>query len=243
MEKSKIIFGSNIKDFLKSISIFNDRVIFYKKDNDLIATVANNECVFRGIYKHVQFENIQSEDFHLNIPDIRKLIKFIDLIPDDNISLEYNDNHLKYISKQLKLKYFLLDDGIINECKLNIDKALTLQYDIDFDLDKTSIDKIIKLHSNNNNVTKLYLYTRDNCLYCDIADKLLVNTDEISICLKENINFNLEELIIPIEVIRALNTTNFDSLKMQINISMAITLVTNEQKDYKIYYIISGLEK
>lgn len=245
MDPVKITFKNNsITNFLKSISAFNDRVILDEIDNKLVATTATNECVYRGYYNAIQFDKKNNDDVvKLNIPEIKKLTKFFESLPEDNISLKYDNNKLIYSSKYLKLKYHLLSDGIINECKLNIDRALKLNFDIEFDLQRSDISNIIKMLSYNNIESKLYFYVENNNLYCDIADKTKTNTDELSLCIKENVSFNFNGLIIPAETFRILNTTLFDSINIKLNTDKYIMLATIAEKDYTIHYIISGREK
>ena len=210
MAESQIIFKRSIIDFLKCISIFTDRVVFNKINNKIEAVVANNECIFKGIYSAVTFNNID-DNVKLNIPDVKKLYTFFSSLSEQDISLSFHENYLKYNTSSLKMKYHLLENGIINECKLNINKALTLDYDVEFELTGDIISSIIKLFSFNGDASKLYFYTSDNNLYCDIADKTKVNTDEMSICIQKNVSYNFNGMIIPTETLRILNTINFDN--------------------------------
>ena len=242
MAEPEIIFDKTITDFLKSIAVFNDRAVFEKEDNTLVAKTANSEIAYKGVYKSVIYNNI-NDSIRLNVPNIVQLQNFISSLKDDTIKFEYQNSYLKYVSKQLKLKYQLLEDGIISSCKLNIDKALNLDFNVKFDLNKEDIVSVIKLLSYGPSECKLYFYTQNNCLYVDIADKEKTNTNETSWCLKENIDYEFSGMIIPAETFRILNTINFDKINIQINTDLYIMVATINDDSYDIYYVITGREK
>lgn len=242
MAEPEIVFNKAIINFLKSIAIFNDRAVFEQHDNTLVAKTANSEIAYKGVFKNIQFNNIQAP-IKLNVPNISQLCNFINSLKDENVLFQYKGSYLKYTSKQLRLKYQLLDDGIISSCKLNIDKALKLDFDVSFSLAKDDINNIIKLLSYGPTESKIYFYTENNSLYADVADKEKTNTNETSWCLKENIDCTFKDMIIPAETFRILNTINFDSIDIQINTKLYIMVASIKTNDYDVYYVITGREK
>ena len=49
----------------------------------------------------------------LNIPDVNRLLKVLDCIPEEEISLVVESNNINYKSDAVGFKYHLLEDGII----------------------------------------------------------------------------------------------------------------------------------
>lgn len=244
MDKTEITFKKiSLNNFLKSIAAFSDRVIFEEKNNQLIATTFVDQCIYRGIYKNVNLIKSNQDLIKLNIPDVKNLQKIIDNINDDNITFKLNTNNLVYSSKFFKTKYVLLEDGIISSCKLNIDKALNLNWDIDFNINKENFSHLISLSTLSNlENKKLYFYTSENCLYCDIGDKTKINTNELTSLILENIEFELSGIIIPAEIIRIINTIPYDNINIKINKEKFIVLFTINDPDFTSYYIVAGRE-
>lgn len=245
MDKIEIIFkNKSLNNFLKSIAAFSDRVIIEEKNNQLIATTFVDQCIYRGIYKNVIFNKNTDDSIKLNIPDVKNLQKIVDNISEENIKFRINNNNLTYSSKTFKTKYVLLEDGIISSCKLNIDRALNLNWDIEFNVNRENFANLISLTSLSNlEQKKLYFYTNNSCLYCDIGDKTKINTNELTSLIIEGINFDLSGIIIPAEIIRIINTAPYKTINIKINKERFIVLFTIDDEDYISHYIVAGREE
>jgi len=243
MDKIQIIFkNKSLNNFLKSIAAFSDRVILEEKNKQLIATTFVDQCVYKGIYKNVSFENLP-ESLKLNIPDIKNLQKIVDNIKEDNIVFKLTNNSLIYNSKTFKTKYVLLEDGIISSSKLNVDRALNLNWDVSFEITKDKFAELISLTTLSNlEQKKIYFYTSENALYCDIGDKTKINTNEITTMLLENVNFELSDIIIPAEIIRIINTTPYEKINIKVNKERFIVVFTIDDPDYISHYVVAGRE-
>ena len=53
------------------------------------------------------------QETSLNIGDIKKLLRVIDCIEEDNVAFKVNSNHLHYKSNSIQFKYHFLDDAIV----------------------------------------------------------------------------------------------------------------------------------
>lgn len=245
MDKIEIIFkNKSLNNFLKSIAAFSDRVIIEEKNNQLIATTFVDQCIYRGIYKNAIFNKNKDDIIKLNIPDVKNLQKIVDNISEEDIKFKINNNNLTYSSKTFKTKYVLLEDGIISSCKLNIDRALNLNWDIKFDVSRENFANLISLTSLSNlEQKKLYFYTNNNCLYCDIGDKTKINTNELTSLIIENVDFDLSGIIIPAEIIRIINTAPYKTINIKINKERFIILFTIDDEDYISHYIVAGREE
>lgn len=245
MEENKIIFqNASMNNFLRSIAAFADRVIIEEKDNQLMATTFIDQCIFRGYYKNIKFNKVDENVIKLNIPDVKNLQKIIDNITENDVTFKINGNHIVYNSKNFKTKYFLLEDGIIPTCRLNIDKALNLNWDVSFDLTRDDFSRVLKLTSLSNiENKKLYFYTSENALYCDIGDKISTNTNELTTMLLDNVDFEVSGIIIPAEIIRIINSAPYETMNIKINKEKFLILFSINDIDYTSYFIVAGKEK
>ena len=64
------------------------------------------------------------DQFHNHI---KKLVRVLDIIPSTDIELQINENNIAYNKNGYKFKYHLLDDGIIKQPSLNVEKIKQLK--------------------------------------------------------------------------------------------------------------------
>ena len=119
---------------------------------------ADNTVVLYGQYsKPIDI----SSPTTLNIPDLGRLIKILQCIDEDTISLEIDVNHIKYLSDNIRFKYHLLEDGIIAAPPVSIDKIKKIEYDTAFIIPYSSLISLIKSSTFTVNLNKVYLMTKD----------------------------------------------------------------------------------
>ena len=119
-----------------------------------------------------------------------------------------------------------------------------MNWDIDFEVTRENFANLISLTSLSNlEQKKLYFYTNNNCLYCDIGDKTKINTNELTSLILENVNFEISGIIIPSEIIRIINTAPYKTLNIKINKERFIILFTINDLDYTSHYIVAGREE
>ena len=111
-----------VTNFLGPVSNLNDMCVLHINDNKVICTVAAADST---IVSKAEIEvETDLENTKLNIPDIKKFIRVLDIIPDEKISLKINENSLSYNNNGYKFKYHLLDDGIIKQPNINVNKVI-----------------------------------------------------------------------------------------------------------------------
>ena len=71
-----------------------------------------------------------------NIPDIKKLIRVLDIVPANEVSLTINSNNISYSENGYKFRYHVLDDGIIKLPNINVNKINNLEFDTNFTVNR-----------------------------------------------------------------------------------------------------------
>ena len=136
----KLLRVENKSEFLKfldAISKINDSgVIFDIKEDkitSLVSSIDSTLILYSELNTAVGFENT------LNVPDVKKLRNVLDTIEDDNINLTINPNNIQYNGSGVKFKYHLYEEGFITRPNINLDKINKFTFDVEFTLDKTTL--------------------------------------------------------------------------------------------------------
>lgn len=234
--KSKVDFVT----FLDSINSINTSAIFeLQAGNDVeISTIACNSDNTTIIYGR----SVISESTHantLNIPDIKKLTSAISNIDDRDIEFTVNTNSLEYVSKKLKFKYHLYEDGFMVKPKINLQKIHSFNFDVTFSLTNEQIKSIYKGNAFTRDTNKLYFYTEDDCLKVELTDRSKHNTNVFGLTL-DDVDFKLQPI--------AINYDNFKLVELigskvdvSINSAYGIVIFDVVQGNTKLKYIINAL--
>ena len=142
--------------FLDSVNAINTAAIFTVNTgvDSEISTIAcnsdNTTIVYgRSIIAESSFTG------NLNIPDIRKLTSAINNISQKEIDLNINSNSIEYISKHLKFKYHLYEDGFMTKPKINIAKINSFTFDVKFSISNDIVKSIYKGNAFTRDTNKL----------------------------------------------------------------------------------------
>ena len=141
MEKIlKLTNKSEFLKFLDAISKINDQgVILDIKNNKVSALVSSLDST---LILHTELTGINDLDSTLNIPDVKKLKHVLDTIENENVDIIINENNLQYNSSDIKFKYHLYEEGFITRPNINLDKINKFVYDVEFKLDKNTLQRI-----------------------------------------------------------------------------------------------------
>ena len=113
-----------------------------------------------------------------------------------------NNNNLSFNNNEYKFKYHLLDDGIIKQPQINIEKVNELEFDTEFEIKESSFSTLFKGSSFATETSKLYFFEEGGKIYGELGDKTRHNTDNFVCCLAEEYIGNTLTKPIPV---------NFDS--------------------------------
>jgi hypothetical protein len=178
----------------------------------------------------------------LNLPSLKKLSKALDLTSNDDIEVKLNSNNLEYKGKDIKFKYHLHDDGILNKPKLSLEKIKSFKYDAELNITKTFLSQLLKNSSIFSDTKKLYIYTEDDHLVWSLADKTLANTDTMTI-VGDDVDFELDTFILNLENLRSLYLSSESDITLRINSTMGIGCFELSFDELELKYIISSLTR
>jgi hypothetical protein len=238
MEKLlKVENKSEFLKFLDAISKINDSgVIFDIKEDkitSLVSSIDSTLILYSELNTAVGFENT------LNVPDVKKLRNVLDTIEDNIINLTINPNNIQYNGSGVKFKYHLYEEGFITRPNINLDKISKFTFDVEFTLDRATLQRIFKGSTFASETNKIYFYTENGSLMVELTDRARHNTDNFTIGLGE-VDFTLDPIPLNLDNVRLLTNIN-DEFVVKVNTEYGVVVFDIEDKDTKLKYIISAL--
>lgn len=226
--------------FFDAISKINETVILTvseKSDYNVTALTSSsdNTLIFFSETNNIEANFTGS----LNIPDLKKLTRVLESIPEDNITLKINTNSIEYKSKSLNFKYHLYEEGLIAKPALNINKIKEFTYDVTFNVKKEALTSLLRSSSFSSETNKLYLFTEDDRLKGELTDRSRHNSDAICLDISEA-DFTLDPLPINLDNIKLITAIS-DNLIFNINKTYGVTVVDILTNSTKLKYIITSL--
>jgi hypothetical protein len=233
------------KLFLDQISkISENGVLILTKNNIHCKTCTPDNSIILGIDFSIQTKGIEEEKIQINVGDIKKLTKAFDCIEGESFSFKIEKNNILYSDKKIKFKYHLLEDGIINQPKINLDKLKGLDFDCTFSITDQTINELIKASTFASDSNKIYLTSYDNILKGDLTDKTRYNIDSFEVVLTESFTGNkIENLCLNFEAFRIFSSSRFNTLQCKISSKLGVVLFGFKNNIISTQYIISALTK
>ena len=241
----KLVKKDFADNFLNIISKAVD-VVSVKASKEGLYVVCNKpdtSIVLLGKYNHA-FP--LEQELSLNLGDIKKLLRVIDCIKEDEMVLEINSNHLLHRSPGLQFKYHFLDDSIVPKVTLKKEKIEALELDTFFDIDSRKLQEILKASSFTTETNKIYLYGKPDGVYCELGDKEVSNTDNISLKVADKIEGQPLTQTLPfyLDIFRVLAGVKFEKARVGINLKHKVmSFYVKPTEDTEFKFIISGLVK
>ena len=195
---------------------------------------------------------VKIKETKLNLINIKKLLTGLECLGEsENFKLIHENNHIicqsnnSETGENTHIKYHLVDDNIIKEAPINIEKIASLSFDTTFEISLTKIRQIMSAYSFVNDINKIYFYTKDDHVYADIDDKTQQNIDNVSLMISPT--FSGEQIVNPlsikIEVFKNLALCKND-IKVKINNQFKVFIFQSKEDDNtELKYIISALVK
>lgn len=235
----------NKKDFISSflgpISNLNDACILSVEDNLLHCTLASADATI-VCKSSIDVETDLSDDVKINLPDIKKLVRVLDIIPTDNINLTIGENNISYNENGYKFKYHLLDDGIIKQPSLNVEKIKKLEFGTKFKVKENELSTLFKGSSFTTETSKVYLYEEDGKIYSELGDKSRHNTDNFVCVLSDDYEGNISKpLPINFDSFRLVSFDRSKEVEFNINNDMGVITCNFNKGNASLIYIISAL--
>ena len=237
MEKElKLLKKGEFLTFLDTVSKISDSAIFnVKKDKltSLVSSIDNTLILYSEYIIPSQFEDT------LNVPDVKKLSRVLDTLNSDEVNLTINSNNIQYSGSDVKFKYHLFEEGFLAPPNLNLEKINAFKFDIEFNLDKLTLQQIFKGSTFTSETNKIYFYTEGEKLMAELTARARHNTDNFTISLGEA-NFTLDPTSVNFDNIRLLSIIN-NEFKVKVNTEYGVVVFEIEDSNIKLKYIISTL--
>lgn len=245
--KLKISKESFIKRFLVPASrIGNECVI--NAATDFVQTVLQDQD--KGIFFYSKIASVTGIDANvtakLNIKDIRKLIRVLECIEDNEVELEIDDNFsmLKYKSPGMSFKMHLVTDSVIAKITTSLDKLNKITWNTEFTLTQSKLMELLKGSTFATESNKLYIYTKDKNIYGELNDKNTANIDSIVYSISDT--YTGDELTNPIpvdmEFFRIISTIK-DDVKIKINSVIKVLLFETINNECTTKYFVQAFVK
>lgn len=241
---------TTLEKLLKPVSRLTESCILKISKTDLytICTPADNSLILYG----KTTLPVELQDNKLNIINIKKFLTGLNCLGDNGqFSILLNSNNIECKIQNLEnnenshFKYHLVDDGIIKESTINVQKIARLNFDTEFEITQDKIKKIITAYSFVSDVSKIYFYHLDGKIQCEINDRTMQNVDNLSMVLTDK--FIGDEIVCPIpvniEVFKTLITSK-SPVKVKLNNEYKVFVFqTQEEDNVELKYIVSALVK
>lgn len=233
-----------VQKFLTPISKLADNVSISLNENEVFTTCASQDgsVVLLASYKtDTTVKGIP----RINLPDVKKFVRLLDCVEEDNIVLTIENNHLKYTTPSIKFNYYLLEDSYMQRCPVNPEKIKQLKYDTAFLLPVVRFNEVLKGSSIATDSDKLYFYTKNEKVYCELNDLERQNINNITYLVADKfVGENIKNTLpLNLENIRLLAGSKCNEFTVKINNELKVTLFQIEEKNIDIKIIISALVK
>jgi hypothetical protein len=221
-------------------------IIAVKANKDGLYAVCNKPDTSIILLAKYSYPLDITEELSINIGDVKKLLRVLDCIEDDIITLTVNSNHLLYKSDKIQFKYHFLDDSIVPKITLKKDKIESLESDTYFDIDSKKLQEVLKASSFTTDSNKIYIFGKTDGVYCELGDKEKSNTDNISMKIADVIEGNPINQVIPfnLDIFRMFSGVRFEKARVGINNKfkiMSFFIKPTDTTEFK--FVISGLVK
>lgn len=225
--KFKVNRESFLNCFLKplcnsSVEIVSVRVA----GNQLYSIVNDNKIFIYSLYEIGDDEVMELPDgVKINIGNIKSLLTLFSHLKDEFLELELKSNHLKYDSKGLKFKYFLLSDCVVPPTTVKKEKMDSFDCDFKAFLDKKTVSEILKSDVFVN-TQKVSFFTKDSELWASLGDPSIPNKNELDMVVTNE--FEGTGIKVPLrissEALKMFSGVKYDKLEMHVNTSLGVFL-------------------
>lgn len=234
-----------VQKFLLPISKLTDHVSLIPKEKLLLAICASSDGSIVLLATLKLDTTLPTSLSRLNLPDVKKFVRLLDCVEDNEITLTVHDNHLHYQTPQFKFNYFLLEDTYMQKCPIQPDKINTLTYDSEFILSNLKFQELLRGSTIATDSDKLYFYTQDEKVFAELNDYERQNINNLTYLLVDSFKGEPIKNALPLnlENIRLLAGLRVDYFKVKINNTLKVTLFECQEEKVSVKFIISALVK
>ena len=244
----KIPVSKNILiKFLSPVSRLGDKSVLkiFKNKIYTLTTSEDSNIILYASYTLEQ--EAASELLRLNIADIKKLLRAVECF-DEDLNFYLKDNHIFCETVTLNgayFKYHLVDDSIIRETPISIEKISSLNFDTEFIIPSKKLVEISRGSAYAVDSQKIYFYTKDDAVFSELTDQTIQNIDSITIRVSDSFTGQPIKTMLPLmlEVFRNLTYLKCENVKVKINNENKVIMFCVTDSNVDLKYIISTLVK
>lgn len=244
---------SSLEKILKPINRLTESCILNVNEEHIYSVCSSSDntvILYAKVNRPVSSSN--ENKFRLNLISIKKLLSGLECLGDNGqFTIHYSGNNIscevvdEETEEKTFFKYHLVDDSVIRESPININKISSLKFDTEFLITPNKLRQIISGYAFASDVSKLYISTKNGKVNAEIDDKTLQNVDNISFVISSN--FSGSEIPDPVplslEVFKNLVHSKAE-IKVRFNTQYKVFVFQNtEEEDVELKYIISALVK
>ncbi len=232
-----------LNNFFNPLSKITDSVVLNIEEDVISTLITTSDNTIIVNAKHTEKNNKSSKK--LNIPDIKKLCRIFQCIPETTFDLTLNSNNISYVSDNIRFKYHLYDEGIINTPKLNLSKLEKLEYTGSFDISYNSISALVKGSTIATDTDKIYIMFKNDTVVGELTDFSRDNTDSYGLQISDNYEGQPIQHNIPLnfEIFRIISSMKFNNIHTRIASQTGVFTFDVNLEDTSLKFIVSALAK
>lgn len=127
------------------------------------------------------------ESYDINVPDLQKFLKLLDMNEEDTFTFEIKNNYIYFKNSKVRGAKFILDDIPAQKIPKHINANWFNNFKVKYntDLSKNQIKEILSISSFADGSDKVYFYQDGNNLIAELNDRTIDNIDNISLIIAE----------------------------------------------------------
>ena len=239
-----------LEKILKPVNRLTESCVLKTKGSSLY-TICSSEDNSVILYAQTKIPLELDEDIRLNLISIKKLLSGLDCLGSDGeFSIKIGENSItcQIVSsdnEKTHFKYHLVDDSIVKESVLRIEKFAELSFDTEFMISANKAKQILSAASFASDVSKVYFSVLEDTLQAEINDHTLQNVDNITIPITTKWEGEVLDGTFPIslEIFKNLAAIKND-IKVKISNQFKVMLFNiTEDDNLELKYVVSALIK
>jgi len=242
---------SYLEKLLKPVNRLTESCVLNANEESLYTICSSLDSTVI-LYAKAKLPSSMCSPVRLNLISIKKLLSGLECLGDNGeFSIESDVNFIKCqnidheTQEKTFFKYHLVDDSVVKEAPVNINKIASLKFDTEFVISTNKIKQLMAGYAFASDLTKIYFSTRENNVVAEINDKTLQNVDHINLIVTPTfIGEPIEEAIpLSMEVFKNLAHCRSD-IRVRLNSQYKVFIFQNtEEENVELKYIISALVK
>lgn len=244
MSQFKIDKNEFITNFINPISKIGEKCVI-ELGSDYGQTLVTDSTSTIFLFCKTSLKTNLTEPLKMNINDITKFEKALGCITEENPQFKLNKNNIEYNSKTLKFKYHLLEDGIIPRPTIDIKALDNLKINTTFNIPKEALTQVLKNSAFTTDSNKIYLFQKEDSIYCELNDRTIPNLDSIEMELTQSYTGEALQEILPLRIdwLRNFSNIKFDDLNVRYNKQNHVVIFYIQTEKTTLKYIVSTLTK